>query len=203
MKASELDYYQRQQLVDKIREQVGYDKYQELADKVGEDTLLDYFLQGSAGSASSSSSDSSSPWANFFYAVLLAAMFLVVYFAQILPSISGPKGPTFWAYLGAIPLTALWFAVYMFLPTLFAWILTYLSVPIVSVTAAILLIRNHLSLWAVPAGILIGIAGSLCARQALKSSPPSRAWALNGLLGWLFGAGVLIAGLAAHFIWHM
>jgi hypothetical protein len=203
MKASDLDYYQRQQLIGTIREKIGADKYLDLLTQMDEDEILNYFLKAQDGNASSSSDESSSPWTGILVAVVLGIFFIVVYFQGVLPALSGPKSPSFWAYLGAIPLTALWIWVYLNLGNIFVWIFTYLSIPAVSVGAAYFLIKAHLSIWAVPVGVVACFVGTLCARRALKKTLSAREWALNGLMGWAFGIGTILAGLAAHFIWHL
>jgi hypothetical protein len=202
MRVEELDYFQRQDALRQIREKLGETSYQQLVSQVGEDGLLEVVLKNSGPGVSSQPKEESSFWGKVgtFFGVLL---FFIFFYIQALNLLSGGKSPSVWAYLGAIPVGAIIFFAYVYLQNVIVWIFTYLTFPIASIWILAALISNHASLWGLLEGVVCLIAGAIFMSKLSSSDDNSLAWGFNGLVGYVMGVVSIIAGLAAHFIWHM
>jgi hypothetical protein len=104
MKSSDLSYSQRQEILDKIREQLGGSNYRQLVDQMGsDDQLLDaYFAAASSQSSASASSQSGKSNTTFWDWILGILGYVFIYWpwlgSAIIGAIFGPTAASiYWA----------------------------------------------------------------------------------------------------------
>jgi hypothetical protein len=135
--------------------------------------------------------------------VVIGGVFLFSYIVAV-GALAGDTKPSFWTYLGAIPVGLLVFGFYSQNWT----ILGYLALPVCSVWLLVFFIQKQVSLLALLEGLICFILAIICFSVPINransgNNESSTLWGINAIVGVVMGIICVIAGLMAHFIWHV